>query len=198
MSELIRAIKKIYSELTPQDKVQISLNIAAFIVLVLSLGGKGSFWAFLSFTLVSGINAIEVKLSKGTGLWLWITKTVTYSILTAKFAHNMGELKMIYIYMIIISVFSLWASLHLVKKRQVAMFGSIFANLLGGAMYVIAVVKHPTSYGHIDTLFWILNLASYAYLVYEVIKGNKPRVNLILPIYAVVICLIYIVLIALI
>ncbi|MBP7848067.1 hypothetical protein KA013_02490 [Patescibacteria group bacterium] len=191
-------MKKLYKGLTPKDKIQIILNLAAFAVLITSTGGKGSFWAFLSFSILCGINVIEGVLSKDkTAKWVWITKVITYAILTVKFAHNMGEPKAIYFWMIGISATALLISRHFIKKRAVAMWGANFANIFGAGMYALAVIHHPESYGLVDIIFWLFNLASYSYLVWEVYKDRKDPVNYIISVYAVIVCTIHIVLISL-
>ena len=191
-------MKKLYRGLTSKDKIQIILNLAAFAVLITSTGGKGSFWAFLSFTALSGINLIEVTLSKdsSSGKWVWITKTTTYAILTYLLINNRGDPKQIYFWMIAISAIALIISKSLIRKRAIALSGACFANLFGAGMYALAVINNPESYGLIEIVFWLLNLASYVYWHWEVWYYRKDRVNYIITIYATVVCLMHIILIA--
>ncbi len=179
--------------LTKKEWIQIVLNIVAFVVLIASSGGVGSFWGFLTFNIISGIILLEILLSKDhTAKWLWITKTVTYVFLVIKFTHNMGEFKQEYIYMIAISVAAFLASKHLIKRRSIALWGQNAAYTIGQIMYIQAIHRHPESFGWSHVLFWVIIFSSFAYLVYEVLIHKKAKVNLIIPAYAMVICVVYI------
>lgn len=181
--------------ITRNDMVQIVLNITAFLILIFSGGGHGSFWGFLTFNIIAAIVLIEILLSTDkTALWVWITKTFTYILLVIKFSHNIGEIKPSYIYMIIISATALVISRRLIKKRAVSMWGQNIAYIIGGYMYVMAIIHAPNDFGAAHIWFWLVNCASYALLVREIYVKNKPKVNLIIPIYAIIACLIYVVL----
>ncbi len=178
------------------DKIQIALNIIAFLVLIISSGGTGSFWGFLTFNIIAAIVLIEIILSKdSTAKWIWITKTVTYTILTIKFSHNMGEIKSMYIAMILVSAGAVVVSRRLIKRRAVALWGQNVAYLIGAYMYVVAVYSNPHAFGIYHMLFWLVNAISYALLIRDIIIEKKAKVNLIIPVYACIVSLLYILLI---
>ena len=177
-----------------KDLIQIVLNLIAFFVLFFATGGKGSFWGFLTFNIIAGIILFELVISRDmTGLWVWITKTVTYVLFSIKFAFSMGPIKMEYVIMIAISVISLLISRHLIKKRSVALWGQNIAYLFGGYLYVLAILQHPQTFTNYHIIFWSINTLSYSLLVYDVIKNKKDKVNLIIPVYAIAACLVYII-----
>lgn len=179
-----------------KDLIQIGLNILAFLILFFSSGGNGSFWGFLTFNIIAAIVLIEILLSKDkTAIWVWITKTITYVFFSIKFAKNMGEIKTEYIVMIFISVVSLLISRHLIKRRAVALWGQNFAYIIGAYMYIIAILTHPETFGIAHILFWGINCISYFLLIYEIFKEKKDKTNLIIPGYAVVGCIVYMILI---
>lgn len=182
--------------ITKNDWTQILLNIAAFLVLCFSMEGTGSFWGFITFNVIAIIVLIEILLSSDkTALWVWITKSLTYILLVIKFSYNIGNIKPAYICMIIISATALVVSRRLIKKRAVSMWGQTVAYIIGGYMYVMAIIHSPESFGNAHIWFWVINSVSYALLVYEIIAKHKPKVNLIIPLYAMIACLLYIVLI---
>ena len=175
------------------DVIQIVLNIVACLVLLATPGGNGSFWGFLTFNIMSAIVLTEIVLSKDqTAKWLWITKTFTYVVLCIKFIHSMGVIKWEYPVMIAIAVLTLIASRHLIKRRAVAMWGQNVAYVFGGYLYCLAIVNHPDSFGIYHIVFWLINSLSFGLISYQVIKEKKGSVNLIVPVYALAACLIYI------
>ena len=177
-----------------QDFVQIVLNILAFLVLIATPGGTGSFWGFFTFNIISGIVLMEIFLSKDhTGKWIWITKTFTYILLCIKFAHSMGEFKWQYVVMIAISVLTLVVSRHLIKRRAIALWGQNIAYIFGGWLYCLAIIYHPSTFGVYHIVFWLINALSFGLLSYEVIKEKKGSINLIIPVYALAACLVYII-----
>lgn len=176
-----------------QDFLQIMLNILAFLLLFFSSGGNGSFWGFLTFNIIATIVLIEILLSNDkTGLWVWITKTITYVFFSIKFAQNMGEIKMEYIIMILVSAISLIVSRKIIKKRAIALWGQNFAYIIGAYMYVMAIIAHPEQFQIHHILFWLINCISYFLLIYDIIKNKKDKINLIIPGYAVIACIIYV------
>lgn len=184
--------KNKHMDINKKDLIQIGLNLLAFIVLFTSTGGNGSFWGFLTFNILSGIILTEIFLNKDkTGLWLWITKTSTYIFLCLKYAQNMGDIKKEYIVMILISVMSLLISKHLIKKRSIALWGQNLAYLIGGYLYILAIINNPDKFSSVHLVFWSINSLSFILLVQEILKENKDKVNLIIPGYALVACITY-------
>lgn len=179
--------------ITGLDIIQIVINIIAFVILFLSLGGHGSFWSFLTFNIIAGIILTESVLSKDkTGFWVWITKTFTYILLVINFASNRGELKWWYIVMILISVTALVISRYYIKKRAVSFIGQDIAYAIGGIMYVIVIYHNPEQFGMGHICFWLVNSLSYFLVIHDIFKNNRPKVNLIIHIFAAVTCLIYV------
>lgn len=174
------------------DVVQIMLNIVAFLVLMFATGGHGSFWGFLTFNIIAGITLIEILSSKDkTAVWVWITKTFTYIMLVIKFSSNMGTIKPAYIVMIAISAAAFIISKRLIKKRAVSMWGQVAAYLIGGYMYIMAIVHSSGDFGAGHMWFWGINCLSYILLVCDIVAKDKPRVNLIIPLYALFFSLVY-------
>jgi hypothetical protein len=179
-----------------KDIIQILLNLLAFVILIISPGGKGTFWSFLTFTLLALFVLLEIILSKDkTALWVWITKTLTYIFLTIKFLNNMGDFKIIYGVMVLIAVITFIVSKKFIQKRIIAMWGTNVAYLIGAYMYINAVFVNPEQFNGYHILFWLTNVLSYFLLIREVIKEKKPRVNLNVPVFAFIVCLIYILII---
>ena len=182
--------------LQKKDLVQIGLNVIAALILLCSSGGQGSFWGFLTFNIISLAILGESLLSKDhTGVPVWVTKSITYVLLTIKFSSNVGVVKPGYIWMVTISIASLLISRHLIKKRAIALWGQNVAYMIGGVMYVMAILKTPSQFGLSHICFWGVNMASFLLLVREVIQEKKDRTNLIIPGWASVVCVIYMVLI---
>jgi len=174
------------------DWIQIILNLIAFFILYSFPTGRGSFWGFTTFFILSLLILIEILLSKDkTALWIWITKTFTYFILFWKFSSNIGPFHWEYVAMIFISFFTFMISRKIIKERAIAMWGTNISYLIGAVMYIIAVVKYPKDYGNPHLLFWLISCISYGVLIYDIIKQKKEKVNLIIPIYAFTICIIY-------
>ena len=135
----------------------------------------------------------EIILSKDkTGLWLWIVKLSTYSILVWTFSSNRGQFHWQYVIMIVISCIALFISRTLIKKRSITMIGTILAYTIGGILYIIAIVHNPKDYGYHHIVFMLINAISYILLTIEIIQQEKERVNLIIPIFAFITCLIYV------
>lgn len=183
--------------LTFNDLVQIALNVISFLILFLSKGGHGSFWGFLTFNIIAAITLIELLLNEDhKALWVWATKTITYMVLVIKFFHNFGELKLHYVAMIIVSVVAFFISRFLIKNRAIAAWGQVVAYIIGAIMYGAAIIHHPEDFGWGHIGFWLVNLISYALLIYKVYTADKnDKVNLIIPVYAIVTCPVFIVLI---
>lgn len=175
-----------------KDWIQIVLNVIAFVILFSAPTGKGSFWGFTTFFVLCATNLIEILLSKDrTAIWLWITKTITYSLFVWKFSSNIGPFHWEYVMMVAISFCTLLISRHLIKRRSIAMWGSNVASVIGGVLYIIAVVNKPEDYGYHHILFWLVNAISYGLLIQEIIHHKKHRVNLIIPIYGFTFSLLY-------
>ena len=176
-----------------QDLIQIVLNVVACLVLLATPGGNGSFWGFFTFNIMSVIVLAEILLSKDqTAKWLWITKSFTYAVLCIKFIHSMGELRWEYPVMIAIAIVTLIASRRLIKRRSVAMWGQNLAYFMGGYLYCLAIVTHPHSFGRFHIIFWVINSLSFGLMSYQVIREKRGSVNLIIPVYAFISCLVYI------
>lgn len=187
------------NKIEKNDWVQIILNLIAFIVLFVAPTGRGSFWGFTTFFVLASVILLEIVLSKDkTAIWIWITKTITYSLFVWKFSSNIGPFHWEYILMILISLLTLLISRKLVKTRAIAMWGTNVAYVIGGAMYIIAVVNKPEDYGFYHIVFWLVNCISYGILIYQILKEKREKVNLIIPIYAFIFCIVYIVIIILI
>ena len=181
------------SKMKKPDVIQVVLNIVAFLVLLATPGGNGSFWGFLTFNIMSAIVLAEILLSKDqTAKWLWITKTFTYVILCIKFIHSMGVIRWEYPVMIAIAILTLIVSRHLIKRRAVAMWGQNAAYLLGEYLYCLAILNHPDSFGVYHIVFWLINALSFGLVVYQVIKEKEGNIKLIVPAWAFAACLVYI------
>lgn len=179
--------------ISPKDTAQIVLNLLAFLILYFAPGGHGSFWGFLTFNITAGIILTEILLTKDkVGVALWSTKVVTYLFLTAKFFHNMGELKGAYVAMIAISATSFIISRKMVKNRRFGLWGQIAAYCIGAYMYITAIISHPGDFNLAHMAFWLVNLISYALLIGQINKEKKSKDNLIIPGYGVFMSAIYI------
>lgn len=179
-----------------KDLIQIFLNLFAFSILYTSSGGHGSFWAFITFNIIAGIILTEIVLSKDkTALWVWITKTATYIFLSVKFIHNMGEIKIEYICMVTLSVSSLIISRHLIAKRMIALWGQNVAYLIGGYLYIVAIIENSSSFGWAHVFFWVINALSYLLLIQQIYQEKKDKINLTIPVFATVVCGVYVTLI---
>ncbi len=180
------------------DWVQIVLNLIAFVVLFIAPTGRGSFWGFTTFFVLASLILIEISLSNDkTAIWIWITKTITYSLFVWKFSSNIGPFHWEYVLMIFISFLTLLVSRKLIKTRAIAMWGTNIAYVIGGIMYIIAIFKTPQDYGYHHILFWLVNCLSYGILIYQILKEKREKVNLIIPIYAFTFCIVYMVIILL-
>ncbi len=180
------------TKITKNDWIQIVLNLIAFAVLFTAPTGRGSFWGFTSFFVLSGIILLEISFQEDkTAIWVWRTKTLTYLFFVIKFTSNIGPFNWIYVIMIILSMCTLLVSKR-IKKRAISMWGTNIAYIIGGVMYILAVFGKPDDYGLHHILFWFVNWISYGILIYEILKEKKERVNLIIPIYAFIFCLVYI------
>jgi hypothetical protein len=189
MKKLIQSLRKI----SKRDWVQIGLNLLAFIVLMLAPTGKGSFWGFTTFFVLAGLILLEISLSKDkTAIWIWITKTTTYAIFVLKFSSNIGEFHWQYIVMIVVSICTLLVSRKLIKSRSIAMWGTNTAYVIGGVMYIVAVVSKPEDYDYNHIIFWFINAVSYGILIWQILSQKKDKVNLIIPVYAFTFCIVYI------
>jgi hypothetical protein len=194
---IIKKIRQI--ELRKVDWPQISLNLLAFITLIFAPTGRGSFWGFVTFWLLSCINAYEIATSKDkTGLALWIIKAITYAGFVWKFSSEIGVFHWNYVIMICISVSSLIISRtrRFKKKRAIAMYGTCFAYLFGTGMYINAIIANPTDYGWHHIAFWIINGVSYALQIKKNKNQKINKDNYIVPVFALVVCIIYITIIA--
>lgn len=185
-------------KLNKNDWVQIILNFIAFIILFSAPTGKGSFWGFTTFFILAAIILIEIALSKDkTAIWIWITKTATYSMFVLKFSSNIGPFHWEYVVMIVISILTLLISHKFIKTRAIAMWGTNTAYVIGGIMYIVAVCNTPGDYGYHHIFFWLVNCISYGILIYQILKEKREKVNLIIPIYAFTFCIVYVVIILL-
>jgi hypothetical protein len=179
-----------------QDWIQIGLNVLAFIILVLAPTGRGSFWGFTTFFALAGIILLEIILSDDkTAIWIWITKTTTYSVFVWKFSSNIGQFHWHYVVMIAVSICAFLISRKLIKARAISMWGTNIAYIIGGIMYITAVLNKPDDYGWHHISFWFVNMVSYGILIYQIVKQKKKKVNLIIPIYAFTFCIVYMVII---
>ncbi len=182
--------------LKKEDKQQLGLNILAFILLLSATGGKGSFWGFATFTLLSGINLTENLLSKDrTTRVIWIVKTITYSILCVLLWFNKGEFKWLYVIMISISGLALLVSRHLITKRAIAMWGSNASYCIAAYLYIGAILQNPEQFGLFHILFWLVNIVSYVLVINQIRKEKIDQVRLIIPVFAFFACLVYIIII---
>jgi hypothetical protein len=183
-------------KITKNDGVQIFLNLIAFAILISAPTGQGSFWGFTTFFVLATLILIEIILSKDrTAIWIWITKTATYSLFVVKFSSNIGPFHWEYVVMIVISLITLFVSRKFIKTRALAMWGTNVAYVIGGIMYILAVMNKPEDYGYHHILFWVVNWLSYAILIVEIYKHKKAKVNYIIPVYAFTFCIVYIVII---
>lgn len=177
-----------------KDRVQIKLNILAFLILYLTTGGHGSFWGFFTFNIISALIFIEICLSTDkTAFWLWATKTATYILICIKFFSNKGEFRIEYVYMMAISATAVLISRRL-KNRSFSAWGQVIAYIIGGVMYVMAIISDRDHFGIGHICFWLVNLMSYSLLIGEVYAAKKPSYNYIIPGYALVGCVVYIIL----
>ncbi len=184
---------KILRNISQRDAIQIALNALAFLILFFATGGHGSFWGFLTFNITAGIILTEILLTKDkVGVALWTTKVVTYVFLSAKFFHNMGELKSAYVAMIAISAGAFIISRKIVKNRTFGLWGQIAAYCIGAYMYITAIISHPGDFNVSHMTFWLVNLISYALLIRQINKEKKSKENLIIPGYGVFMSAIYI------
>ena len=184
---------KVLSFLRKEDKQQLGLNVLAFVVFLFATGGKGSFWGFATFTLLSGINLTENLLSKdSTTTVIWLVKTVTYSILCSLLWFNKGEFRWIYVIMILLSGIALLVSRHFIKERAIAMWGSNAAYCIAAYLYVSAILQNPGQFGLLHVLFWLINLISYVLVIGQIRREKIDQVRLIIPVFALAACLVYI------
>jgi hypothetical protein len=182
------------SFLSKQEKQQIGLNVLSFVVYFCATGGKGSFWGFATFTLLSLIILAENLLSKDrTMIAIWIVKSVTYSILTFFLWSNKGEFKIVYVIMILLSGVALLVSRHFIKERAIAMWGSNISYLFAAYLYLSAVVQNPEAYGFMHICFWLVNLISYVLVIRQIKQEKIDQVRLIVPVFALWACVVYIV-----
>lgn len=181
--------------ITEKDWIQISLNVLAFLFLIFATGGHGSFWGFATFNIIAAIAFTEVSLSKTdkTAYWVWFTKTVTYFIICMKFFSNKGELKTEYIVMISIAAVGFFVSRHF-AQRAISMWGQVAAYIIGAYMYINAIINHPGDFGWGHMGFWTVNFISYALLIWEVWKHKKESYNYIVPVYAIITCPVFVIL----
>ncbi len=73
------------------------------------------------------------------------------------------------------------------------MWGTNIAYVIGGIMYIMAVLNKPEDYGYHHILFWLVNCISYGILIYQILKEKREKVNLIIPMYAFTFCIVYMV-----
>lgn len=175
------------------DKVQICINIIAFVILYVSMGGKGSFWQLFPLTFMIIVIFLETLMSpQKNNMWLWTIKVITYVILTIKFSSNIGVVRWYHIVMIIISLGSFIVSKKIIKTRKVALWGQNIAVGLAGLLYIQAVISHPESYKNYHIWFWILNVISYAIASIIVYRDDKKsNEDLIRSVFATIACTIY-------
>jgi hypothetical protein len=194
-------IKNAYMEaakvMRPIDVVQVGLALLGFAILIIIPSSRATFWGFTVFTGLGVIILVDiVTRDDKTGLWLWTAKTITYIILCWKFSHNMGVFHIEYVIMLAIALSAFVVSRRFIPVRAIALWGQNFAYTFGAYMYIKAVYHYPEEYGVVQILFWTINATSYSLMIWEIDKNQKPKDNLIIPVFALVVCLIYITLIA--
>jgi hypothetical protein len=195
--ELIKIYEDAAKVMRPIDFVQVGLALLGFAILIIIPSSRATFWGFTVFTGLGSIILVDILTRDDkTGLWLWTAKTITYIILCWKFSHNMGTFHMEYVIMLAIALSAFIVSRRYIPVRAIALWGQNFAYTFGAYMYIKAVYHYPEEYGAAQILFWTINAISYALMIWEIDKYKKPSDNLIIPVFALVVCLIYITLIA--
>lgn len=184
-----------------KDQTQIVLNLIAGVVLYLSLGGAGSFWPFASFTIIAYFMLAYTILTKGPGMWVWITKSTTYLFLCVKFSATAGDIKTGYIVMIVVATVFFIASKLFTRYHteaiRLGLWGQNIAYSIGGVLYILAVQQHPDAYNINHMMFWGINAVSYALLIRDIWGSNnaQQRPLLIVFYFAFITCLVYIIVI---